>query len=59
MATLEVDEEEYPVPSDGDVTEDFEEYINELFHDIDEGKLDKTGTFYTALKAVKDANPKS
>ena len=35
MATLEVDEEEYPVPSDGDVTEDFEEYINELFHDID------------------------
>ena len=35
MATLEVDEEEYHVPSDGDVTEDFEEYINELFHDID------------------------
>lgn len=35
MATLEVDKEEYPVPSDGDVSEDFEEYINELFHDID------------------------
>ena len=26
--------------------------------DYDEGKLDKTGTFYTASKAVKDKYPK-
>ncbi len=38
---------------------DIKEQLDKLFHDIDEGKLDKTGTFYTALKAVKDANPKS
>ena len=37
---------------------DIKEQLDKLFHDIDEGKLDKTGTFYTALKAVKDANPK-
>tara|TARA_B100000029_G_scaffold385792_1_gene381510 strand:+ start:639 stop:1001 length:363 start_codon:yes stop_codon:yes gene_type:complete len=38
---------------------DIKEQLDKLFHDIDDGKLDKTGTFYTALKAVKDANPKS
>ena len=37
---------------------DIKEQLDKLFHDIDEGKLDKTGSFYTALKAVKDANPK-
>ena len=37
---------------------DIEEQLDKLFHDIDDGKLDKTGTFYTAIKAVKDANPK-
>ena len=36
---------------------DIKEQLDKLFHDIDDGKLDKTGTFYTALKAVKDANP--
>ena len=35
MITIEVDEEEYPVPSDGDVREDFEDYTRELFYDID------------------------
>lgn len=35
-----------------------EEQLDKLFHDIDAGKLDKTGAFYNALKAVKDANPK-
>ncbi len=35
MITLSVDEEDYPIPSDGDVTEDFEEYVKELFYDID------------------------
>ena len=33
--TIDVDPEEYPIPSDGDVTEDFEEYVKELFYDID------------------------
>tara|TARA_Y100001960_G_C14335126_1_gene661968 strand:- start:95 stop:448 length:354 start_codon:yes stop_codon:yes gene_type:complete len=37
---------------------DIKEQLDKLFHDIDDGKLDKTGTFYTAIKAVKDANPK-
>lgn len=34
------------------------EQLDKLFHDIDEGKVDKTGEFYKAIKAVKDANPK-
>ena len=34
------------------------EQLDKLFHDIDEGKLDKTGSFYLGIKAVKDANPK-
>ena len=28
--------------------------LDQLWHDIDEGKLDKTGSWYTAIKAVKD-----
>ena len=35
MLTLQVDPEDYPIPSDGDVTEDFEDYMNELFHDLE------------------------
>ena len=35
MLTIEVDEEDYPVPSDGDVREDFEEYVKELIYDVD------------------------
>ena len=34
------------------------EQLDKLFHDIDAGKLDKTGTWFTSVKAVKDANPK-
>ena len=34
------------------------EQLDKLYHDIDEGKVDKTGEFYKAIKAVKDANPK-
>ncbi len=33
--------------------------LDQLWHDIDNGKLDKTGSWYLAVKAVKDANPKS
>jgi len=28
--------------------------LDQLWHDIDEGKLDKAGSWYTAIKAVKD-----
>ena len=28
--------------------------LDMLWHDIDDGKLDKTGSWYTAIKAVKD-----
>jgi hypothetical protein len=32
--------------------------LDKLFHDIDEGKLDKTGSFYSGIKEVKDKYPK-
>ena len=32
--------------------------LDKLYHDIDDGKLDKTGSWYTHIKAVKDANSK-
>ena len=32
--------------------------LDQLWHDIDDGKLDKNGSWYKAIKAVKDANPK-
>ena len=34
------------------------EQLDKLFHDIENGTLDQTGEFFTALKAVKDSNPK-
>ena len=34
------------------------EQFDKLWHDINNGKLDNTGAFYTALKTVKDDNPK-
>ena len=33
--------------------------IEMLYDDIENGKLNKTGSFYTAIKAVKDKYPKS
>lgn len=39
MAILIIDPEEYPIPSDGDVTEDFEDYMRELFHDLEGVKV--------------------
>ena len=35
-----------------------EQQLDLLFKDIDNDTLDKTGNFYTTLKAVKDNNPK-
>ena len=32
--------------------------LDKLWHDIDDGKLDKNGSWYKAIKAVKDDNPK-
>jgi hypothetical protein len=34
------------------------EQFDKLFHDINNGTLDNTGEFFTALKEVKDAYPK-
>ena len=36
---------------------DIKDQLDQLWHDIDDGKLDKTGTWYKAVKAIKDANP--
>jgi len=47
ICTISVDPEEYAIPSDGDVTEDFEEYIREFFYDID-------GTKITKLKVITE-----
>ena len=33
--TIDIDEEEYPVPADGQVGEELEESIQEYFYDID------------------------
>ena len=33
----------------------WQEQLDKLYHDIDDGKLDKTGSWYT-YQAVKDAN---
>ena len=32
--------------------------LDKLYHDIDDGKLDKNGSWYKHIKAVKDANAK-
>ena len=40
---------------------DFGEQLEQLFRDVDSGKFGadaKTGEWYIAVKAVKDANPK-
>ena len=35
-----------------------EEQLDKLFHDIDNGTLDKNGEFYSVIKTIKDNNPK-
>ena len=32
--------------------------LDKLWHDIDQEKLDKTGSWYKTIKQVKDDNPK-
>ena len=36
----------------------FVNQLDQLWHDIDDDKLDKTGEWYKAIKKVKDDNPK-
>jgi hypothetical protein len=36
----------------------WQEQLDKLYHDIDDGKLDKTGEWFKHIKAVKDANSK-
>jgi hypothetical protein len=36
----------------------WQEQLDKLYHDINDGKLDKTGSWYTHIKAVKNANSK-
>ena len=33
------------------------EQLDNLWHDIDEGKLDKTAKFYTSINVIKDKYP--
>ena len=35
-----------------------QEQLDLFWHDIDQGKFDKTGGFYNAIKGIKDRNPK-
>tara|TARA_R100000329_G_C7441090_1_gene155104 strand:- start:119 stop:445 length:327 start_codon:yes stop_codon:yes gene_type:complete len=49
----------YPRANDFQYKLPIAEQLDKLFHDIDNGTLDKTGEFYTAIKKVKDDNPKS
>ena len=49
----------YPRANDFQYKLPIAEQLDKLFHDIDNGTVDKTGEFYTAIKAIKDANPKN
>ena len=37
----------------------WQEQLDKLYHDIDNGKLDETGEWFKASKKVKDDNPKA
>ena len=37
--TLDLDEEDYPIPADGDPTEEIQEAVEEFIHDIDGLKI--------------------
>ena len=39
MMTIYVDGEEYPIPSDNKVDEEFEDYIKDFMHEIDGVKI--------------------
>jgi hypothetical protein len=37
--TIDVDEEEYPIPADGRVGEEIEDVMHDLFYDIDGAEI--------------------
>tara|TARA_R100000734_G_C3223286_1_gene33984 strand:- start:138 stop:452 length:315 start_codon:yes stop_codon:yes gene_type:complete len=37
---------------------ELKEQLDQIFWDIDQGKFDKTGVWYKAIKKIKDDNPK-
>jgi hypothetical protein len=39
MLSLSVDEDEYPVPSDGKVGDELEDYLKDVIHEIDGIKI--------------------
>ena len=41
-----------------DAYEEVKEQLDQLYHDMTAGKLDATGEWHKAIKAVKDASPK-
>ena len=41
-----------------DAYEEIKEQLDQLYHDMAADKGDKTGTWFAAIKAVKDATPK-
>jgi hypothetical protein len=41
-------------PTIADSYPSISDQLDKLFHDIDDGKLDKTGSWYLAIKATKD-----
>ena len=41
-----------------DAYEEVKEQLDQLYHDMAADKGDKTGTWFAAIKAVKDATPK-
>ena len=37
--TIDIDPEEYPVPADGDVTEEIEDYMYDMIYDMDGAEI--------------------
>ena len=66
VAEIEAAEVEWQTAYDGDAYkrtradayEDVKEQLDQLYHDMTAGKLDATGEWHKAIKAVKDATPK-
>ena len=43
MLILELDPEEYPLPADGNIAEEFQDTMQELIHDVEGVKIKKLG----------------
>lgn len=59
---VEYDKKYYQLERQFDFLDSFgniAEELDSLWHDIDEGKLDKTGSFYSRVKKIKDDHPKA